>query len=659
MKNRTRGIALAGAVSASVLGLALPAPAVGFPVADLVARQPVDAGLDLLFLANIDDDAGRCRERALTLVDQAVDREDANDDAFYEKRAELEAEPDQEKARAEWAELIRSHRWEQNKTDRDLAACNDAADDIVDGAADEADLARFRVRPWAGAPDSATGRITVPAQDAGRIRLFVHRRGGSAPRGWEVVGPQTVLTAQELRHGVELAVEGREVVEDAAVWNGRTSVTLTVTADGRSDSARLGLRQAPVLMQLNTAPVQEVLRAATGEDDTYTEAFVKELDAALPAGGVHGPSRALDTKGDTWAQDIFEPAYTAVPGPDGRPHGMRILITSVNDDRRVAARTAFTELAGPDVAAVHITHVPDVNEKSSYDSMGNLETVPPAPGMPHGRVIVGGAGFTSGPAGPAAEMLTFLRAQGMQDPIVLDTSWLTVGHVDEFVQFLPAPGSRLGWRAVVADPRAGIALLRDVQRKGHGSDLLHGGLPALKWPYDERIDQRTVDAFLADGQFTGTNDRAAERIDANLAVLRSKTGLADTDIVRVPALYTARSMDYALLESEIRGMDDGPEKAASEQRLASMRDAVAEIPGTVNGLVLNGGRYVAPKPYGPLVDGKDVFAEAITAAFRGTGYRVTYVDDLISPHISEGEIHCATNTLRDVFGAPARWWRER
>ncbi|MFJ4783731.1 protein-arginine deiminase family protein [Streptomyces sp. NPDC088794] len=658
MKIHTRGIAMVGAVSVGILGLTLPASASGMPVAGLTAHQPAGAGPELLFLPNVDDDTGRCRDRARSLVGDAVDREAANDDAFYKRRAELEADPDREKAEAEWAALVRSHRWEQNKTDRDLAACNDAADNVVDGAADEADLARFRTRPWAGAPDSATGRITVPAAVTDRIRLFVHRPGGTAPRGWEVVGPQTVLTAQELRDGVELAVEGRDILRDTTTWNGRSTITLTVSADGKSSSAHLRIRQSPVLTQLNTAPVQQVLRAATSDGDTYTDAFVKELDAALPAGGVQGPSVALDTKGDAWAQDIFELAYTAVPGPDGRPHGMRVLITSVNDDRRVAARTAFTELAGHDVAAVHLTHVPDVNENNSYDSMGNLETMPPTPGNPHGRVVIGGDGLTPGPTGPAPEMLTFLRAQGMQDPISLDTSWLTIGHVDEFVQFLPAPGSRLGWRAVVADPRAGLALLRDVRAKGHGGDLLHGQLPTLEWPYDERIDQRTVDQFLADAQFTGTNERAADRIDANLAVLRSKAGLTDADIVRVPALYTARSMDYGMLETEIRGMDDGPEKEAKEQQLAAMRDAVAEIPGTVNGLVLNNGRYVAPTPYGPVVNGKDVFAEAITAAFGSTGYRVTYVDDLISPHVSEGEIHCATNTLRDVLGADARWWRD-
>jgi protein-arginine deiminase len=250
-------------------------------------------------------------------------------------------------------------------------------------------------------------------------------------------------------------------------------------------------------------------------------------------------------------------------------------------------------------------------------------------------------------------MVTLLESQGVQDPISVDTSWLTIGHVDEFVQFVPVPGSRLGWRAVVADPAVGLKILDQVRRTGHGDDKLHGNLPPLEWPYDERIDQRSVDEFLADKQFVGTNEQAAARISANLAVLR-KAGLTDADIVRIPALYTARSLDWAILQTEVNSLPAGPEKDAKTAELDAMREGVAEIPGTVNGLVLNAGGYVAPKTYGPVVNGKDLFQEAIDKAFRGIGYHVTYVDDLVSTHVSEGEIHCATNTLRDSLRN--RWW---
>jgi protein-arginine deiminase len=49
-----------------------------------------------------------------------------------------------------------------------------------------------------------------------------------------------------------------------------------------------------------------------------------------------------------------------------------------------------------------------------------------------------------------------------------------------------------------------------------------------------------------------------------------------------------------------------------------------------------------------------VLADAISKALGRTGYQVTYVDDLTAEHISEGQIHCATNTARDSLGT--RWW---
>jgi protein-arginine deiminase len=285
--------------------------------------------------------------------------------------------------------------------------------------------------------------------------------------------------------------------------------------------------------------------------------------------------------------------------------------------------------------------------------MGNLETIPATPGHPVGQIVIGGDGLDH-KTGPATEMMTLLKSQGMQSPIAVDTSWLSIGHVDEFIQFVPVPGSARGWKAVVADPTAGLDLLKGVQKAGHGGEIMHGGLPKLEWPYDERIDQRTTNEFLADEQFVGTNQRAAEKIQANLDVLRQKAGLTSADIVRIPALYTARGMDYGMLETEIRGMQDGPDKDAAVAKLHAMRDALAEIPGTVNGLVLNAGRYVAPKTFGPIVDGKDVFATAIDKAFAGIGYQVAYANDLTSVHVSEGEIHCGTNTLRDSL--TNRWW---
>jgi protein-arginine deiminase len=641
--SRSRTLFLLAVVTAGALGGAVaPASATSTPYAHLWTSEPA------LFLANLDDDAGRCQAKAKQIAADAVDREAANDEAFYKKKDELAQRPDKEEAEKEYQLLVKSHQKDQNLADREMAACNDAADTLVNGAEDAKDLARIKTLPWVIAPADATGMLSVVGKAAGLVHLFVHRS-----TGWELVGQDTRLTANELRHGVELGLEGRDIVRDSAVWDGTANVSLAVTAGGSTATDHVTLKEAPVLTQLNTQRLQQVLTEKVGDDDAEGKEWRAVVEQQAKASGA--PLRRLDQSGDTWTQDIFEPAYTSMPGPGGRLQGMKVLLGSVNDSRRVGSRAIFTQLAGHDVAAVHTEHVPvlDPFENDSYDSMGNLETIPATPGHPVGQIVIGGDGLDH-KTGPASEMVTLLKSQGKQDPIAVDTSWLSIGHVDEFIQFVPVPGSPRGWKALVADPTAGLNLLKKVKADGHGGEIMHGGLPKLEWPYDERIDQRSTNEFLADEQFVGTNERAAQKIQANLDVLKEKAGLTDADFVRVPTLYTARGLDYGMLESEINGMQPGKEKDAAIAKLHALRDAVAEVPGTVNGLVLNAGRYVAPTPYGPLVDGKDVFRTAISKVFAGIGYQVAYANDLTSVHVSEGEIHCATNTLRDSLGQ--RWW---
>ncbi|GIG03144.1 hypothetical protein Cci01nite_82370 [Catellatospora citrea] len=395
---------LMGAIGFGMIAVPTSAAAATVPVAGLRIGQSD------IFLPNIDDDAGGCRSRARQLAADAVPREEANEGRFQVRKEELSQEPDQENAEREFAELRRAHQWEQNQADRDMAACNDAADTVVNGPEDETDLARLRIAAWTGAPDSAAGRLTVSAEAVEHVRLFI-KRGQ-----WELVTGQTVISGRELRQGAELGIEGRDVVRDRAVWDGRAGVTLTVTAGRRVAQGTVQLREAPVLTQVNTQRLQAILATGPSADSNVQQWHAVVNSAAQPTGGL----RELDVQTE-WMQDLFEPAYTSMPGPDGRPHGIRVLIKTANDTHRVSARVVFTDLAGPGVAALHIGHEPVVDEDGgnsydTYDSMGNLETIPPTPGHPSGQIIVGGDGVAGSPAGPAKELLGLLRAQrGIQE----------------------------------------------------------------------------------------------------------------------------------------------------------------------------------------------------------------------------------------------------
>jgi protein-arginine deiminase len=554
-------------------------------------------------------------------------------------------------------------------TDAQLAACNDAADTRVNGAADAADLARIRSVPMPELPADATGsvRITLGAQ---HTRVFLKRAGA-----WVAVAPGTRLTAQELRQGVELGVEATDVIRDSAKWDGRVVVRLTVSVPGRaSTSDDVTLRVAPLLTQHHLQQARQVLVTKVRGTDEYAREqrkFVTALEKEVRRAGITAPLVTFEKYDDPWAQDFVEPAYVSMAASGGKRQVMRVLLRSAQPDRE-AGRELFEKLRGKDVGVVQAfdrSAPPDW----SLNSMGNLETIPPytlgGRSFPAGRIIMGWR--KDGGQRPSAAMRTLLKSQGLQEPLLLDTSWLGVGHVDEFVQFLPADTPR-GWRIGVADPRAGLRLLRDAQRAGHGGTRMFSvpGLGSLPGP------RETIDQALGSRHLVADNEMAAKRIAANLEILKRETGVTDAEIVRVPALYTR--------ESEVRtesgetipvprltrmggttALPDALKEHGQQRWLARAGDGSAKaapatvmtsayVPGAVNGVLLARDRYLAPRQWGPVIGGRDIFTEAVTAAYKRAGLKVSYIDDWYTYHLGMGEVHCGTNTLRD---ASAAWWR--
>jgi len=89
-----------------------------------------------------------------------------------------------------------------NVDDLALAACNDAADEIVNGPDDALDLARLKTKPWFLAPNGAAATVTWT--NAEQVRLFKAKSDGS----FEVIASGYRLTSEEIKKGIELAIEG-------------------------------------------------------------------------------------------------------------------------------------------------------------------------------------------------------------------------------------------------------------------------------------------------------------------------------------------------------------------------------------------------------------------------------------------------------------------
>ncbi|KJV05153.1 protein-arginine deiminase family protein [Methylocucumis oryzae] len=250
---------------------------------------------EALFLPNLDDDAKRC-----------APGKDLYDDARY------------------GIENI------DPEVDSRLLACNDAQDDMVNGSRDERDLARILAIPM---PDVADGaEVTVSGAPAGAIRLFIRDNGQL--RAFDPSAEK--VPVQTLRTGLELLLEGRDIVRDSS-WDGGVQVTLNLPSGG-SDSVRL--RVAPLLLQHTLQRSQQVMISPKNPmrrelfyeifkdspeyrykdyrfnmqlaNRGYTE-FRDTLDAARRSAGVEAGLKELKALEDHWTQDLFEPAYASVP----------------------------------------------------------------------------------------------------------------------------------------------------------------------------------------------------------------------------------------------------------------------------------------------------------------------------------------------------------
>lgn len=459
------------------------------------------------------------------------------------------------------------------------------------------------------------------------MRIF--RKDGN---NWAITANNYTFKAEALQSGLDLGIDGRDVRRPGG-WDGKVTVRFTVRDGNTTSSDDVTLRVAPVLTHHHLQTVEQVLAVQGNKtDDPRLLRFTEDLSAAVKEAGINSEVYLFNHSDDIWAQDFMEPGYANMVGPNGTV-SIRVMIRCPQDER-VAGRQLFEYYRQAGVGAVQ--HLGGARDE--INSGGNIETIPPftfnGKAWPAGRVILGNHKEQK------HHIYPFLQAQETQGPVLLDTDWLAIGHVDEFLQFLPA-GNERGWVLMADDPRAAIKMLKDIQTAGHGSTL------AISRKNDSEsnictdrfgcfpgpINSPTVDAVLADVKLMDTNEECSKRIDANLEILKRETGLQDDEILRIPALFEASSF----------GNDN-----------STALKVGAFFPGAVNNLVLSGFKTsVAPNPFGPVVDGKDLVSEAITNEYSKIGMNVTFIDDWYTHHSFGGEVHCGTNTVRDMS---AQWW---
>jgi protein-arginine deiminase len=317
---------------------------------------------------------------------------------------------------------------------------------------------------------------------------------------------------------------------------------------------------------------------------------------------------------DLWPQDALEIGRVCVPNGQV-PHQLVAVLTGLRSkheginceplDR--ATRSAFEE-RGAILA--------DVGKPRAgtrwIDWYGNLEVSPPVKSRdgreyPLGRVLTGRQLELS----LHPDVLAFLEAQRVQTPpLVVDTSWLGIGHVDEVVSFIPAK-TRPGFRILFPSISLATAILEDSIAQGYSQQMAFAG----------HKGESTTEALLETVALSAENLQIQSVLDGTKRQLCEGLGVDESDFVELPALF-----------------DKG----------------VAVIPNSINSLILNG-HAVVPDPLGPQVNGEDAFARAIRTALSRNGIQVHFVDVWDTFHWLGGEIHCGTNAVRRI--ANPFWWK--
>ena len=503
------------------------------------------------------------------------------------------------------------------------ATRSDNDDDVVNAGNDRDEVAPLVIRR-AGPPAPAdfTATLSVSAADKDRIRIFERRATGAR----EVIGPKKGATFTFPDLLFQQREFGMEAVRYAGTgFDGLIEITFTLVKGAGATEVEKGVvRVAPWVMPNHLDKAERVFVVDLG---AFNQRFIRDLSGHVAAAGC---ALQKHVSGDQWVQDCMEFGLSAHPGT-----GFRSVMRA---PRNRPLRTFPRTLRKADLGY----HEPGtLSPDTTFDSTGNLECSPPVTSKAGKRFPFGRIYF--GPGRPAEELdadtKAFLEKQIVQAPIEIDTSFLLVGHVDEIISFVPAPGPK-GFKMLLASPRLAYKILRDNQAANGAAKMLVGRRFPDVSPQSAEVSiddfltkglpmtsgDRRVLARLAQSHLTPYNDARQADLDAIRTQLESELGLDAADIVEVPVIF-------------------------ADITTKNLADALTA--GMVNMLVING-HCVFPKPFGPVVGGTDLFEDDLVQKLTALGLTPHPLDDWFEYHVLLGEVHCGTNTLRTPTSV--KWW---
>lgn len=460
--------------------------------------------------------------------------------------------------------------------------------------------------------------LSVNQGGRNKIRIFEDLDTSS---GRELIGPGhngEKLRWRDTQRDLILAIEGVHYPDRN--FTGLVDIHLTLERDGQPyDEDFVRLRCAPWLMTPNTLAPQTVYIAQLDNNQTT----IDDLRPVIGKANAQLDEVSFDlSEGDRWLQDEIEIGYSQSPN-----HLLSVCLESP----RYRGLEDFPEsLLGENFG--HVTRG-SIDERTRLDSFGNLEVSPPVmvngKKYPLGRILYGDT-HSSIPANAQRHfqpaLRDFLVAQKVQAPIELFSDWLNVGHIDEFMTFVPAVNSHKGFKLLLASTNTCFQILEALQSQGDGNLQLRSG---------KRLSGKsaaiTINEILDDQTFKRINQDFQRSIDFNERILKQELGLDKEDIIYLPMLFEG-----------------------TNRRNPEVERADSFFPNMVNMIVL-GSQLAIPKPFGPQLDNICQFEKAVRFQLEPLGLTCNFIDDWDTYFKDFGELHCGTNVKRQPFSF--HWWQ--
>ncbi|EDL13328.1 protein-arginine deiminase type-1 [Mus musculus] len=459
--------------------------------------------------------------------------------------------------------------------------------------------------------------LKASLSDSRRLKVFCARGGTSLSNYKQVLGPRHSSYEVERHSGeraIQFYVEGLAFPD--ASFSGLLSLSVSLV-DTRPLSEvsvftdSVTFRVAPWIMTPNTQPPLELYVCSVTDIHGRNDKFLEDMShLATKANCKLVVCPRAENRNDRWIQDELEFGYIDAPHKS-----FPVVFDSPRN--RGLRDFALKRILGPDFG--YVTREIEFAGASGLDSFGNLDVSPPVrvgnTDYPLGRILIGGSFPKPSGRRMARVVRDFLQAQQVQSPVELYSDWLSVGHVDEFLSFVPTSDQK-GFRLLLASPSACLQLFQEKKEEGYGEAEQFDGL--------KHKAKRSINDILADKHLRRDSAHVQKCIDWNREVLKRELGLSESDIVDIPQLFF-------------------------------LKGAYAEafFPDMVNMVVL--GKYLGiPKPFGPLINGRCCLEEKVRSLLEPLGLRCVFIDDFLFYHQLLGEIHCGTNVRRKPF--TFKWW---